>query len=139
MQVHGSYLGQPRMIIDRQRKTREMQQSGKCSKVGNVAKCFSVNAVLGLSNAAITCKHSTINGIFKCYNCGGQVYEAPNRWKSAMQSEGKSLVVEGIEEEGMTLIFDNTLQAPKEDMLLNAPVYDQYEEEVSYCIFPIEN
>ena len=81
---------------------------------GNAADCFSVNAVPGLSKAAIPCKHSTSNGIFKCYNCGGQVHEASNKWKSAMQLEGKSWMVEGIEEEGITLIFDNTLQAPKE-------------------------
>ena len=61
-----------------------------------------------------------------------------------MQLEGKSLVAEGIKEEGITLILDNTLQAPKEDMLMNAPVYDQYEEEeeeeeVSDSILPIEN
>ena len=62
-----------------------------------------------------------------------------------MQLEGKSLMVEGIEE-GITLIFDNTLQAPKEDMLMKAPVYDQYEEEeeeeeeeVSDSVLPIEN
>ena len=38
------------------------------------------------------------------------------------------------------LILDNTLQAPKQDMLMNAPVYDQNEEEeVSDSILPIEN
>ena len=110
---------------------------------GNAAECFSVNSVPGLSKAFIACKHGTSNGIFKFHNCGGQVYEATNKWKSAMQLEGKSLVAEGIKEEGITLILDNTLQAPKEDMLMNAPVYDQYEEEeeeeVSDSILPIEN
>ena len=111
---------------------------------GNAAECFPVNAVPGLSKAAIACKHCTSNGNFKCYKCGGQVFEAPNKRKSAMQLEGKSLMAEGIKE-GMTLILDNTLQAPKEDMLMNAPVYDQYEEEkeeeeeVSDSILPIEN
>ena len=61
-----------------------------------------------------------------------------------MQLGGKSLLAEGIKEEGITLILDNTLQAPKEDMLMNAPMYDQYEEEeeeeeVSDSILPIEN
>ena len=54
----------------------------------------------------------------------------------------KILGGEGIKEEGITLILDNTLQAPKEDMLMNAPMYDQYEEEeeeVSDSILPIEN
>ena len=40
------------------------------------------------------------------------------------------------------MIFDNTLQAPKEDMLMNAPMYDQYEEEeeeVRDSILPIES
>ena len=46
-------------------------------------------------------------------------------------------MAEGIKEEGITLILE---QAPKEDMLMNAPVYDQYEEEeVSDSILPIEN
>ena len=40
--------------------------------------------------------------------------------------EGNSLMAEGIKEEGITLILDNTLKAPKEDMLMNAPMYDQY-------------
>ena len=31
--------------------------------------------------------------------------------------------------EGIALILDNTFLAPKEDMLMNAPMYDQYEEE----------
>ena len=44
-----------------------------------------------------------------------------------MKLEGKSLMAEGIKEEGITLILDNTLQAPKEDMLIYAPVYDQLE------------
>ena len=51
-------------------------------------------------------------------------------------------MMEGIEEEGITMIFDNTLQTPKEDMLMNAPMYDQYEEEeeeVSDSILPIES
>ena len=64
----------------------------------NASKCYSVNVVPGLSNAAIKCKHNTSNGIFKCNNCGGQVYEAHNKCKLAMQSEGKSFMVEGIEE-----------------------------------------
>jgi len=52
-------------------------------------------------------------------------------------------MMEGIEEEGITVIFDNTLQAPKEDMLMNASMYDQYEEEeeeeVRDSILPIES
>ena len=53
---------------------------------GNAAECFPVNAVPGLSKAAITCKHGTSNGNFKCYNCGGQVFEVtsgsqPCSWK----------------------------------------------------------
>ena len=56
-----------------------------------------------------------------------------------MKLEGKSLMAEGIKEEGITLILDNTLQAPKEDMLMNAPVYEEEEEEVSDSILPIVN
>ena len=32
-------------------------------------------------------------------------------------------------EEGIALILDNAFLAPKEDVLMNAPMYDQYEEE----------
>ena len=40
-----------------------------------------------------------------------------------------SKAANAYKEEGIVLIFVNTFLAPKEDMLINAPVYDQYEEE----------
>ena len=40
-----------------------------------------------------------------------------------------SKAANAYKEEGIVLIFVNTFLAPKEDMLINAPVYDQYDEE----------
>ena len=77
---------------------------------GNAAGCFSVNAEPDSSNAAITCKPNTSNGIF------------------TLQILDNTLMMEGIEKEGIVLILDNTLLAPKEDMLMNAPMYDQYKK-----------
>ena len=43
-------------------------------------------------------------------------------------------MMEGIEKEGIVLILDNTLLAPKEDMLMNAPMYDQYKKKKKWVI-----
>ena len=45
-----------------------------------------------------------------------------------LQILDNTLMMEGIEKEGIVLILDNTLLAPKEDMLMNAPMYDQYKK-----------
>ena len=76
---------------------------------GNAAGCFSVNAAPDSSKAAITCKPNTSNETFTCYKCGREVHEATNWRKSAKQLKGKSLMMEGIEKEGIVLILDKKI------------------------------
>ena len=42
-------------------------------------------------------------------------------------------------EEGIAINLDNTFVAPKKDMLMNAPVYNQYKEKEEMCDKSIGN